>query len=120
MLSDALVLDGNGDGELRKAMNKVGGAIQRIDDPEPVGALFASRGQPALLTEEAVIGVCLLQHIEDGFFGSTIDLGDVVIEPLGLDIHQIYFFSGLGNDFTGGTGGAQRHVQHGLHGETTL
>src|SRR5690606_6723569 len=81
----ALVFAGDADGEVGHATDEVGGAIQRIDEPQVVGAFALAFQQAAFLAEDAVVRVGLAQCLHDGQLGGAIDLGDVVLGVLLVD-----------------------------------
>ena len=65
-------------------MDKVGGAIERVDDPE-VAFTFAGAGLvAALFTQEPVVGIGLLEYRDNGAFCRFVDVGHIVVGALGL------------------------------------
>ena len=76
----ALALQADRDRELRDAVQEVGGAVERIDDPGV--ALVGAFAAAAFLADEAVarprLGEVLVQH----FLGALVGLGDEVRRPL--------------------------------------
>ena len=63
-------------------MREVGGAVDRIEDPEmPRGRARGPRG-PELLAEHVVIGVPLGHQFAERAFDGEVDLGDQVDHPL--------------------------------------
>ncbi|MNZ48357.1 hypothetical protein D3C78_660990 [compost metagenome] len=119
MLQTALVLAGDADGEMRDAVDEVGGAVQRIDDPQVVGAFAGAFQHAAFLAHDAVVRVGLAQGGDDAQFGGAIDFGDVVLGVFLVDRDGIQAFDGAENQFTGAAGSAQGDIQHRLHGEFT-
>src|SRR5690606_9000827 len=69
----------NAHGIVRNAADEVGGAIQRIDDPEVISTFSGALRDPAFLAEDAVIGVRLAQRGHDQLFGGAVDLGDIIL-----------------------------------------
>ncbi len=112
----ALVLAGDAHREVRDATDEVGGAIQRVDDPDVVGAFAFACQVAGFLTVEAVGGVGLAQDGENGLLGSAIDFGDEVIGAFFVDGDNVQALNRTENQFTGAAGRAQCDVQHGLHG----
>ncbi len=60
---------------VRKAVQVVGGAVERIDDPAEFAAAFYSAG----LFGENMTGVSLEQILDDKCLGFTVDLANVVV-----------------------------------------
>ena len=116
MFSQAMLLNGNGDGVLREAMNKVRGAIEWVDDPEPL--LFATLAslKARLFCLNRVRWIGFAYELNNGAFSGFIDLSYVVIQAFGFDIDEVETIGGLSDDVGGQVSGAQRHGQHGLHG----
>ena len=75
-----LALQADRDRKLRDAVQEVGGAVERIDDPGV--ALVGAFAAAAFLADEAVarprLGEVLVQH----FLGALVGLGDEVRRPL--------------------------------------
>jgi hypothetical protein len=116
----ATVFAGDADGEVRNAAQEVGGAVQRIDDPQVVFAFDAGAGvQAGFFTLDRVIRVGLAQCVDDFLFGGAIDLGYVILGVFFVDLDGIQALDGAEDQFTGAAGGAQRDIQHGLHGCVT-
>jgi hypothetical protein len=65
----------------REAVQEVGGAVQRVDDPGELAVLGAMLAA-GLLGQDAVAGVGLEQRLDDGLLGRLVDLGDEVVGPL--------------------------------------
>ncbi|MNQ85683.1 hypothetical protein D3C85_1008550 [compost metagenome] len=119
VLQAALVLAGDAHGVVRNAADEVGGAIQRIDDPQVVGAFALAFQQATFFAEDAVVRVGLAQGLDNGELGSAVDLGDVVLGVLLIDGDNVQAFDRAENQFTGAASGAQGDIQHRLHGEFT-
>src|SRR5204862_283038 len=75
----AAVLDADRHAVLRKAVDEVGGAIQRVDDPHDFRVRLRRAG---FLGEQAVLGIALAHDVDDRFFGRLIDLRDDVLRAL--------------------------------------
>ena len=68
---------------MRNAVDEVGGAVQRVDDPKEVaggGRVAALLGQDAVARELPEDGLL------DGLLGLAVDAGDKVILPLAFDV----------------------------------
>ena len=57
-------------------MQKIGGAIERIDDPLVFGAGI---GQAGFFGENAMLRIRLTQHVDDRTFGSVIDFRHKIV-----------------------------------------
>jgi hypothetical protein len=104
---------------VRNATHEVGGAVERIDDPEVVGAFAAAFMQAAFFAKDAVGWVRLAQGGDDALLGGAIDFGHVIFRVFFVDLDGIQALDGAENQFAGAAGGAQRDIQHGLHGWIT-
>src|SRR5690606_537469 len=83
----AFIFTGDRNREVGHAVNKIGGAIEGIDNPFVI-RIFAWLGT-AFLTANAVIGVSLAQMIDNFFFGRFIYFRDKVITAFGFDGEDI-------------------------------
>ena len=63
---------------MRRAAGEVGGAVDRIDDPDRP-ALRPRRLGVALLADEAVVGKDPVQALGDERLGLAVDLGQIVL-----------------------------------------
>ena len=66
------------DGKLRKAVQEIGGAVQRVDDPD----IFVAALAAAFLGQDAVIRVGLVDRLDYQSLGRAIDLRDEVVAAL--------------------------------------
>jgi hypothetical protein len=119
VLKTATVFAGDADGEMWNAAQEVGGAIQWVDDPQVVFTFTAAWVHAGFFTEDAVRRVSLAQGVDDFLFSSTIDFRDVILGVFFVNLDGIQALDGAENQFTGAAGGAQRDIQHGLHGRFT-
>jgi hypothetical protein len=101
------------------ATQEVGGAVQWVDDPQVIFAFAAARVQAGFLAKDAVGRIRLAQGIDDFLLGRAVDFGHVVLGFFLIDLDGIQALDGAENQFTGAAGGAQRDIQHGLHGRFT-
>ena len=76
----ALVQECHADGVLRVAVQIVGGAVQRIDDPFVFGGGRA--GSAGFLGCDFVLRVGFVQDFCNDVFGGAVDIGDEVVERL--------------------------------------
>jgi len=116
----ATVFAGNADCKVRDAAQEVGGAVQWIDDPQVLFAFDTGASVHAgFFTHDRVIRVGLAQRIDDFLLGGAIHLGYVILGVFFVDLDGIQALDGAEDQFTGAAGGAQRDIQHGLHGCVT-
>jgi hypothetical protein len=66
----AVALERHRNCEVRDAVQEIGGAIERIDDPRM--ALVAAFATATFFTEKTVARPCLHELCVDGFFGATV------------------------------------------------
>ena len=114
------ILACDADSKVRNATEEVGGAVQRIDDPQVLFAFDAGTGvQAGLFTLDRVVRVSLAQGVDDFLFSGAINLGYVILGVFFVDLDGIQALDGAEDQLTGAAGGAQRDIQHGLHGCVT-
>ncbi len=95
MLDSPTNAAGDRHAELREAMDEVGRAIERIDDP-----LEGARTECAtLFTQEGVIGVGATDGGDDLGLGSPIDIGHEVVPTLARDFERIEAIETTYDDF---------------------
>ena len=85
----ALTLESNGDRKDRNAVQEVGGAVQRID--EPAMLIVVTADSAALFHEKGVAGSRLGQFGEDDVFRLAVGLADIVARPLHRDLQVLHF-----------------------------
>ena len=102
---------GDGDRELREAVQEVRGSVERVDHP---GVLVA-RVLAALLGEEAVRRIGLADGRDQDLLGLAVDLGDEVVAALLADRDAADAVEAAHDDFTGVARGADRNVEQGMH-----
>ena len=61
----AAPLHGDRHSELRKAVQEIGGAVERIDDPDEFAVCTAAVALAAFLGENRVIGIVLANGLDD-------------------------------------------------------
>ena len=108
----AAVLHADRDAILRKAVDEVGGAVERIDDPDVFGLAF---GAPGFLGMEVVVGIGVAHDADDRLLGRLVHLGDEVVGPLGLHLEAFAAKRGAVDDRAGLARRANRYGQDGVH-----
>ena len=98
--------------EVRNPVKIVGGAVERIDDPRVFGAgeRFA-----IFLAENAVIGIRLVQYLDDRVFRIAVDVGHEIVALLFDDVQRVDAIHRAHHDLSRATAGAKRHVDHCVH-----
>jgi hypothetical protein len=67
---------------LREAVDKVGGAVERINNPHILSIALCCFRDAGLFCNEAMIRVSLLEHINNCLLSGLINLADKIIRPL--------------------------------------
>ena len=115
MLDAALDPAGDADGEMRYAANEVGGAVQRVDDPDGVGAVAVAGLEAALFGLDAVIRIGFAQLADDCLLGGAVDFRNIIARVLFVHGEHIEAFHGTVNELSCAARGTQGDVQHRLH-----
>src|SRR5437667_929213 len=105
-------LAGDRDGKHRKAVQKVGRAVERIDDPECI----VLAGPAALLGEERVLRVVTADDADDFLLRGVVDLGDEVVAPLGGDGERLEAVQASDDDLARAARCPHGDVEKRLHG----
>jgi hypothetical protein len=92
-------------------MQEVGGAVERIDDPERV--VLAARA--AFLREDGVLGVVPADDVDDLPLGGPVDLADVVVAALRRDGERLEPIEAADDDFAGAARGADCDIEERVH-----
>ena len=95
----------------RKAVDEVGRAVQRIDDPDKLG-VFRAMGAARLLGMDAVPRVGGQQGLDDDLFAGVIDFGDKVVDLFLGDTHGLDVECCAVDDGASGACGLDGHVDH--------
>ncbi len=98
-------------------MDEIGGAIQRVDYPL-VGRKFALgclTVQAGFFRQERMIRVGRAQHIDNGFFGATIDFRDIISGPFSGDLKAVKVNTGAVDNGTGAPGRLDGDIKHRVH-----
>ena len=120
VLNAALYAAGDADGKVRYTANEVGGAVQRVDDPDSVGAFAMARLEAAFLGLNAVVGIGLAQLADNGLLGGAIHFRHIIARVLFVHGEHIKAFHGTVNELSCAARGTQGDVQHGLHKAMSL
>jgi hypothetical protein len=109
----ALDRQGDADAVHRQAVNKVGGAVQRVDDPDKFrvfGAVLLAR----FFGQDAVTGVGSQQCLDDDLFGCVVNIGYEVIDQFLRNADRLHIQRGAVDDGAGGSGRLDGDVDHGM------
>lgn len=96
-------------------MDEVGGAVQRIDDPDVVRFLIAELFA-AFLAQNAMLWVGTQQGFDDDALGSLIYFSDEVIDLLLGDTNRFHVQRSAVDDGASGARSLDGHVEHGVQG----
>ncbi len=94
-----------------EAVDEVGRAVQRVDDPDIFGMLGAMRAA-RLFGEDAVVGIGLEKRFDDGFFSHLVHLGHEVIGRLGVDLQDVEVHRCAIDDRASSAGRLDGDVEH--------
>ena len=109
---DAFVLQGDGYGILLEAVQEVGGAVQRVDDPDVFGVALGA----ALFSQDRMVRKGIQQGFDNGLLGCAIHFADVIgVRFLG-DGEVVEVIGGAVDQVSGATRGLHRDSEHGVHG----
>ena len=103
-------LAGNRDREQRQAMCKVGGSVERVDDP--AGRVARSTVVAALFGQDAVVGEAAGDGGADDLLGGAVVAGDKVSAG-GLALGGVTAKGALGEDAASGLGNRESSVKTG-------
>ena len=95
--------NGNGDGELRNAMQEIGRAVQRVNNPDGGVRVFAGH-YAAFLEQEAPIRAGLFQFAADGALCIGVGAADKIGRTLPADLQILDFTKILQHPAAGGDG----------------
>ena len=115
MRDDAAMLQRDRYAILRKAVNEVGGAVERIDDPDVFIVVVQVGGSTRFLGQDCVVGIGLVQHLDDRLFGGMVDFGDEIVVLFFSDLEAVEVERGAVDDRGAAAGGLDRRVEHRVH-----
>ena len=113
-----MLLERDRDRPVRQAVQEVGGAVERIDDPAIVRR--AAGLDAALLHDEAVVGPAALQLLLDHLLGAAVGGRDEVARPLDRDLQLLDLAEIAGEQARGLGGGADHDLETGGAGHQGL
>ena len=112
---DAAMRERDRDAVLRETVDKVGGAIDRVDDPLIFILVVRVGGSSRFLSQERVVRVGFGQHLDDGLFGRLVDVGDEIVMLFFRDDDAVEVKRGAIDDGGAAAGGFDRRVEHWVH-----
>lgn len=97
----------------RQAVDEVGGAIQRVNDPDKIRVLRAMHAT-RFFGPDGVTGVGTQQGFDDEFFRGLVHFGHEVIDLFLRHADRFHVKGGAVDDGAGSAGGLHGHVDHGV------
>jgi len=94
-------------------VQEVGGAVQRVDDPDELAVLRAVHAA-GLFGQDAVARVGAEQDLDDRGFRRVVDLAREVVRPLVRDLQDVQVLRTPVDDRPGSTSGLDGDVEHGV------
>ncbi len=99
----------------RIAVDEVGGAVQRIDDPDMVSARRSVRLR-RLFRAHRMLRKRAQQRAQDDALRGDIHLRDEIVGLLATDLQRLRIGGGVADQFGGGPRGLRGHHEHGVPG----
>ncbi len=99
-----------------EAVDEVGGAVERIDDPQVFSLVVHIGGSARFLGQDGVVGISLEQGLDDGRFGSLVDVGHEIVMLFFSDVDAVEVERGAVDDGGAAAGGFDRRIEHWVHG----
>ena len=112
VLHAAATLHADRDCELRKAVQVIRGAVERVDDPHELVVVAALA---AFLGEEGVLRIKPTHGLDDVPLRRQVDLGDEVVLALGAHFEAVHPVDAADDDLPGAQRGFDGDVQQRLH-----
>lgn len=109
---DALVRKRDRHAVVRKAVNEVRRAVERIDDPLEFGCVARFAG---FFGEDRMIGISGLQRFDDRVFRRLVDFRHEIVLLLLADLDQIEVERCAIDDLSGAASRLDSDVEHGMH-----
>src|SRR6185312_10744104 len=110
----AFLLAGDRHGESRKAVQEVGGAVERIDDPDRIVVPAAA----TLLGKDRMVRIVAADDADDLLLGGTVDLTDEIVTPFRGDREGLQPVEAADDDFAGAARGADCDIEKRVHGSS--
>src|SRR3984957_1331347 len=98
--------------EHREAVQEVGGAVERIDDPDGIVVAAAA----AFLGQDRVLGIVLVNNVDDVALSGAVDFADVVVATLGGDLQALQPYQAADDHLAGAARGAHGDIEQWVHG----
>lgn len=117
MFGFAFYAQGDGNGKVRNAFDKVGRAIQWVNDPLVVR--IGTGNLTRLFSNNAVLRVRFFDGVNDGRFGFTVNVGHEVIAAFLDSLNVLGLGEGFYYNLTGVARSAHGDIQHRMHRFTT-
>src|SRR3989338_3199726 len=111
LLEPALVLQTDGYRKLGVAVKEVGGAVERVDDPEVIITWMLA----GFFRKNAVVRIGRAHGPDDFGLGHAVDLAHQVVTPLGFDRQTVEPVEMAHNNAAGAARSADRCVEHRVH-----
>src|SRR3989344_1653883 len=111
LFQPAFVLQADRHCKLGVAMEKVGGAVERVDDPEVIVTGMLT----GFFRKNAMVGIGRAHGTDDFGLGHAIDLAHEVVAPLGFDRQTVESVEMAHNNAAGAACGPDRRVEHRMH-----
>jgi len=111
----AALLQRDRDAVVGVAVQEIGGAVDRIDDPDVLAVVVQVRGRTRFLAEDGVVGVGFQQRLDDGLFRGLVDVGNEVVVAFFADGDAVEVERSAVDDGRGAAGGLDGRVEHGMH-----
>ncbi len=105
----------DGDGVVGNARDEVGGAIQRVDNPQVLAVRVADIA--GFLPQDTVVGVSLVEVVDNLLLGFVVHIGDEIVAALLVDVDQIHAFRRAYDLLAGTARRTQGDIHHGFHKE---
>ena len=98
-------------GPNRKAVQIVGGAVQRVDDPDGIGVAAGA----AFLSEDGVIGIVFVNTVDNSLFCGAIGVTDEIVVGLLFNLELVEIDHFLDQRAAGTAGGHHGHIEKWVH-----
>ena len=110
----SLLREGDRHAVLRESVQEVGGAVERIDDPDVLGVGIVAFGR-ALFREDRMVRVGVEQRVDDRAFRRAVDLAHEVLRPLRRDGQPVEVAGAAADHVAGTARGFHRDGERGVH-----